>query len=113
MSGEEPREAVFHITHWKADVVRSIRGQRRPPEERGLGETDANHLIYMRWRDHSPQEVLTWHRQVHDEVLVEVPPREHERAAALTAEVMAGAAELRVPLAVNLSFGATWADAKG
>src|SRR5436305_2890467 len=51
--------------------------------------------------------------QVHDEVLVEVPPREHERAAALTAEVMAGAAELRVPLAVNLSFGATWADAKG
>ena len=35
------------------------------------------------------------------------------RAAALTAEVMAGAAELRVPLAVNLSFGETWADAKG
>jgi DNA polymerase-1 len=51
--------------------------------------------------------------QVHDEVLVELPPQEHERAAALTAEVMAGAAELRVPLAVNLSFGATWADAKG
>ncbi len=51
--------------------------------------------------------------QVHDEVLVELPPQEHDRAAALTAEVMAGAAELRVPLAVNLSFGATWADAKG
>jgi DNA polymerase-1 len=51
--------------------------------------------------------------QVHDEVLVELPPQEHEHAAALTAEVMAGAAELRVPLAVNLSFGATWADAKG
>ena len=50
--------------------------------------------------------------QVHDEVLVELPPQEHDRAAALTAEVMAGAAELRVPLAVNLSFGATWADAK-
>jgi len=51
--------------------------------------------------------------QVHDEVLVEVPPSEHERAASLTAEVMAGAAQLRVPLAVNLSFGTTWADAKG
>ena len=51
--------------------------------------------------------------QVHDEVLVELPPHEHDRAAVLTAEVMAGAAELRVPLAVNLSFGATWADAKG
>ena len=51
--------------------------------------------------------------QVHDEVLVEVPPHEHEHAAALTLEVMAGAADLRVPLAVNLSFGPTWADAKG
>ncbi|HEX2383356.1 MAG TPA: DNA polymerase I [Acidimicrobiales bacterium] len=50
--------------------------------------------------------------QVHDEVLVELPPQEHDRAAALTAEVMAGAAQLRVPLAVNLSFGVTWADAK-
>jgi DNA polymerase-1 len=51
--------------------------------------------------------------QVHDEVLLEVPPAEHDRAAELTAAVMAGAAELRVPLAVNLAFGATWADAKG
>jgi DNA polymerase-1 len=50
---------------------------------------------------------------VHDEVLLEVPPHEHERAASLTAEVMSGAAELRVPLAVNLAFGPTWADAKG
>ena len=50
--------------------------------------------------------------QVHDEVLLEVPPEEHDRAADLTRTVMAGAAELRVPLAVNLSFGATWADAK-
>ncbi|HEY2813083.1 MAG TPA: DNA polymerase I, partial [Acidimicrobiales bacterium] len=50
--------------------------------------------------------------QVHDEVLVEVPPDEHDRATALTRDVMGGAAELRVPLAVNLSFGPTWADAK-
>ena len=51
--------------------------------------------------------------QVHDEVLLEVPPVEHDRAAELTATVMAEAADLRVPLAVNLAFGATWADAKG
>jgi DNA polymerase-1 len=50
--------------------------------------------------------------QVHDEVLLEVPPDEHDHAAELTTSVMAGAAELRVPLAVNLAFGATWADAK-
>lgn len=50
--------------------------------------------------------------QVHDEVLLEVPPAEHDAAAALTLEVMRGAAELSVPLEVNLSFGSTWADAK-
>jgi DNA polymerase-1 len=51
--------------------------------------------------------------QVHDEVLLEVPPEEHDHAAELTESVMGGAAELRVPLAVNLAFGPTWADAKG
>ena len=63
------KDALAHITYWKADVVRSIRGQRRPPAERGLGESEANHLIYTRWRDRSPQEVLAWHRQVQENVL--------------------------------------------
>jgi hypothetical protein len=63
------KDALAHITHWKADVVRSARRQRRPPEERGLQENDANHLIFMRWRDRSPQEVLAWHRQVQEDVL--------------------------------------------
>ena len=63
------KDALAHITHWKADVIRSIKGQRRPPEERGLNETAANHRIYLRWHDRSPQEVLTWHRQVHEDVL--------------------------------------------
>src|SRR5690606_23665709 len=49
--------------------------------------------------------------QVHDEVLLEVPPAEHDQAAKLVVEAMSGAAELSVPLEVNLSFGATWADA--
>lgn len=65
------KDALAHITtHWKADVARSARRQRRPPEERGLGETDANHLIFMRWRNRSPQEVLAWHRQVQKDLLV-------------------------------------------
>lgn len=50
--------------------------------------------------------------QVHDEVILEVPPTEREAVAELTLEVMRGAAELSVPLEVNLSFGATWAEAK-
>ncbi len=64
------KDALAHITHWKADVVRSARGQTRPLDERGLNETDGNHLVYMRWRDRPPQEVLTWHRRVQEEVLV-------------------------------------------
>jgi hypothetical protein len=64
------KDALAHITHWKADVARSARRQRRPPEERGLGETDANHLIFMRWQNRSPQEVLAWHRQVQKDLLV-------------------------------------------
>ena len=51
--------------------------------------------------------------QVHDEVLLDVPPAEHDAAAKLVVEAMSGAVELSVPLEVNLSFGQTWADAKG
>jgi len=51
--------------------------------------------------------------QVHDEVILEVPPEEHDTIAALVPEVMGAACELAVPLEVNLSFGPTWADAKG
>jgi uncharacterized damage-inducible protein DinB len=63
------KDALAHITHWKANTIRTIRRQRRPPEERGLSTNDANHLIYMRWRDRSPQEVLAWHRQVQEDLL--------------------------------------------
>jgi DNA polymerase-1 len=50
--------------------------------------------------------------QVHDEVILEVPPAEHDDVEAITREVMGRAADLRVPLEVNLSFGRSWADAK-
>jgi hypothetical protein len=63
------KDALAHITHWKADVIRSIHGRRRPPEERGLNWTDGNRLIYLRWRDSSPREVLAWHRQVQADLL--------------------------------------------
>jgi DNA polymerase-1 len=50
--------------------------------------------------------------QVHDEVIVEAPPEEEEAVAAATLAAMCGAADLRVPLEVNVTWGATWADAK-
>jgi hypothetical protein len=64
------KDALAHITHWKADAARSARRQSRPTEERGLETNDANHLIYLRWHDRPPQEVLAWHRQVQEDVLV-------------------------------------------
>ena len=50
--------------------------------------------------------------QVHDEVILEVPPEERETATDLVTDAMATAFDLRVPLEVNLAFGPTWADAK-
>src|SRR5512145_1971608 len=63
------KDALAHITHWKADTVRKARKRPIPVEEKGLNWTDGNHLIYERWRGRSPQEVLAWHRQVQEDVL--------------------------------------------
>jgi hypothetical protein len=40
-----------------------------PREERGLAINAGNTLVYLRWRDRSPQEVLAWHRQVQEDLL--------------------------------------------
>jgi len=51
--------------------------------------------------------------QVHDEVILEVPPEELSEVEAMVRTVMTGAYELRVELAVEVAVGSTWADAKG
>ena len=51
--------------------------------------------------------------QVHDEVILEVPPDEIDDTTGIVLEAMSGAFALRVPLAVNLSVGDSWAAAKG
>ena len=50
---------------------------------------------------------------MHDEVIVEVPPDELDDATGLVLDAMSGAFALRVPLAVNLTVGDSWAAAKG
>lgn len=50
--------------------------------------------------------------QVHDEIVLEVPKNEEKAAEAATLEAMRGAAQLHVPLEVNVGWGDTWADAK-
>ena len=51
--------------------------------------------------------------QVHDEVLIEVPEAERETVGPLVIDIMRHAAELDVPLEVNVSWGTSWAAAKG
>jgi DNA polymerase-1 len=51
--------------------------------------------------------------QVHDEVILEVHPEESREIQDLTVMTMAEAADLRVPLEVNIALGPTWAEAKG
>jgi DNA polymerase-1 len=49
---------------------------------------------------------------VHDELVLEVPSGERAAAEELVCRVMERAAELRVPLVVDVGFGPNWADAK-
>jgi hypothetical protein len=81
LEGKDPwtvKDALAHITYWKADVIRKASKQRRPLEERGLETNAANHLIYLRWQGRSPSDVLAWHRQVQDKLLatLETVPEE-------------------------------------
>ena len=63
------KDALAHITHWKANLARVVRRQPRPADERGLNTNQLNHLVYMRWHDRSPRDVLAWHRQVQKDVM--------------------------------------------
>jgi DNA polymerase-1 len=49
--------------------------------------------------------------QVHDELVFDVAPGEHEALEALVRQQMGGAAELAVPLDVSVGFGRSWHEA--
>jgi DNA polymerase-1 len=49
---------------------------------------------------------------VHDELLFEVSADRAEETAALVRERMQGAAQLNVPLTVDVGIGANWNEAK-
>jgi len=50
--------------------------------------------------------------QVHDELVFEVPEKEVDEMVALVRRHMEGAAELQVPLVVDIGVGSNWLDAK-
>ena len=63
------KDALAHIVYWKEHTARVIRGERRPAEMRGLDVNRINRLVYERWRDRRPGEVVAYHRRVHADVL--------------------------------------------
>ena len=50
--------------------------------------------------------------QVHDEVIIESPTKEKPHVEEMVLDIMKTAAVLNVPLEVNFSWGASWAEAK-
>jgi DNA polymerase I len=48
--------------------------------------------------------------QIHDELVFEFPPEEHDRLLSLVQEEMSGAAPLTVPLKVDVKTGLNWAE---
>jgi DNA polymerase-1 len=50
--------------------------------------------------------------QIHDELIIESPIEEAEKAEAILREAMQGAADLKVPLQVDIGVGKSWFDAK-
>jgi uncharacterized damage-inducible protein DinB len=75
------KDALAHIVYWKEHTARVIRGERRPPELRGLGWHQINRAVYERWRRRSPREVVAWHRRVQAEVLRTLAGRPEEWVA--------------------------------
>jgi hypothetical protein len=63
------KDALAHIVYWKGHTARVIRGERRPPEMRGLDVNQINRVIYERWRHRRPREIIEWHRRAHRAVL--------------------------------------------
>lgn len=62
------KDALAHITYWKAAVAREARGKRALPEQ-SLKPTELNRLVYTRYRKRSAREVLEWHRRVQEDLL--------------------------------------------
>jgi Mycothiol maleylpyruvate isomerase N-terminal domain len=63
------KDALAHVVYWKEHSGRVFRGEKRPPEMRGLEVNQINALIYRRWRNRRPADVVSWHQQVQLDVM--------------------------------------------
>ena len=70
--GKDPwsvKDSLAHIVHWKEHTAQVFRGEKRPPELRGLEVNAINRIVYLRWHRRRPAEILAWHRQVQADVV--------------------------------------------
>ena len=67
--------------------------------------------VYNRLRDENMKSRLIM--QVHDELIIESPESEAEKAMQILKEEMENAVKMKVRLAVDANIGKTWYDAKG
>jgi mycothiol maleylpyruvate isomerase-like protein len=63
------KDSLAHILYWKEHTARVFRREKRPSELRGLNVNQGNALIYQRWRNRRPADVVAWHRRVQDDVI--------------------------------------------
>ena len=67
--------------------------------------------VYNRLKDENMEAKLIL--QVHDELIVEAPEAEIEKAAKILSEEMENACQMKVRLRADVNIGRTWYDAKG
>ena len=67
--------------------------------------------VYRRLKEENMQSRLIM--QVHDELLVEAPENEREKAQLILKEEMENACKMKVKLTADVSFGKDWCEAKG
>lgn len=67
--------------------------------------------VFNRLRDENMKSKLIL--QIHDELIVEAPEDEQEKAAQILGEEMRNAVKLSVPLVADVNCGKTWYSAKG
>ena len=81
--------------------------RRVEPSERGTAMFDE--MLRLKRENMRARLIL----QVHDELIVEAPEDEAEKASRILTEEMEAAISLTVPMVAEASVGKTWYDAKG
>jgi DNA polymerase-1 len=112
-------ETVFGRQLWLPDIRSSAPGRRSGAERAAINApmqgtaADLIKLAMIAVQDWLDAEAMASKliMQVHDELVLEAPQRELERVKEALPRLMAGVAEMKVPLLVDLGVGPNWEKA--